>query len=304
MLKITDLPSDAEPDRTIDTADRPDGDGPRWPDLPNGRILIEIVDGQDTSAPTVPAEDDWAGPDWTCGASLSDFIRHLSPDIWQRLQSTIDSPFAHTRDDEQIQCDETGEDLGVLSELLLNYLKTLRDRWSDLDHWERSSRIRDVVLHLVLEKTEAGQGFCLKFLRRSLNSDWAALPHVWRDKLKRLGTLGPPGAPTKCIDPVASTICYDDETFELAVFKSAPEAPPAGARSTNPNRGGRPPKYDWEGFHNEVTRVALTEGELPDRLELHRRMIEWCAKNWSEQPEGSEIRKRIARLYSTPGILP
>src|SRR5260370_23456891 len=89
MLKITDLPSDAEPDRTIDTADRPDGDGPRWPDLPNGRILIEIVDGQDTSAPTVPAEDDWAGPDWTCGASLSDFIRHLSPDIWQRLQSTI-----------------------------------------------------------------------------------------------------------------------------------------------------------------------------------------------------------------------
>ena|ERR1700730_16125368 len=81
MLKITYLPRDAEPDRIIDN--RQDGDGPCWPDLPNGRILIEIVDGQDASASTEAMEDDWAGPDWKCGASLSDFIRHLSPDIWQ-----------------------------------------------------------------------------------------------------------------------------------------------------------------------------------------------------------------------------
>lgn len=176
-----------------------------------------------------------------------------------------------------------------------------------MDDEGRSRRTRDFVTHLVLEKTEPGQEFCLKYLRHSLDSDWEPLPQAWRDKLKRLGTLRNPGAPGRCLDPDRSTLEFDHETYELAIFKSPSESATQSAaiiRAINSNRGGRPPKYDWEGFHNEITRIALIEGELPDRLELHRRMIEWCAKNWGEQPEESEIRKRLARLYGTPGILP
>ena len=67
-------------------------------------------------------------------------------------------------------------------------------------------------------------------------------------------------------------------------------------------RGGRPPKYDWEGFLIEITRIALIEDELPARQEMHRRMVEWCVINWPEQPEDSEIRKRLQRLYETKGM--
>jgi hypothetical protein len=55
-----------------------------------------------------------------------------------------------------------------------------------------------------------------------------------------------------------------------------------------------------------VLRKAIVDygSELPDRIEFHRYMVEWCAENWRGQPEESEIRKRIARIYNTPGILP
>jgi len=266
--------------------------------------LIEIIGGRDASAPTALTDDDWAGPDWTCGASLSDFIRYLSPDIWRRLQSTRDSPFGYAHDDGQIQHNETGEGLGMLSERLRNYLKVLKDRWSDLDNWERSSRIRDVAIYLVLEKTETGQEFCLKFLRRSLETDWVTLPQVWRDKLKRFGTLGPPGAPTKCIDPVGSTISYDGETFELAVFKSAPDVSLSAARANNVNHGGRPRTFDWEGLVFEIARIAALDGlpAQPSEL-LHYLMDEWIPKNWDRAPTESEVRKRVSRPITLP-VLP
>ena len=76
-------------------------------------------------------------------------------------------------------------------------------------------------------------------------------------------------------------------------------------RSKRGNRGGRPPKYDWDGFYIEILRKVIIDygTELPDRTVLHRQLVQWCSE-WPEQPEESEIRKRLARIYDTPGILP
>jgi hypothetical protein len=108
-------------------------------------------------------------------------------------------------------------------------------------------------------------------------------------------------------------------THALATWAGAevvPDAPTITVRpqrskaTTSPpepaarNRGGRPPKYDWDAFWVEIVRRANTPDGLPeDRRELQRGMLDWCAETWGDAPEESEIRKRIGMLYplKTPG---
>jgi hypothetical protein len=68
--------------------------------------------------------------------------------------------------------------------------------------------------------------------------------------------------------------------------------------------GGRPTQHDWDNFWIEIVRRALVDGELPDRRTLHRDMLDHIATAWPKQPDESEIRNRLARLYNTPGIKP
>jgi hypothetical protein len=70
------------------------------------------------------------------------------------------------------------------------------------------------------------------------------------------------------------------------------------------NRGGNPGKFDWDGFYCEIIRIAAMDGIPSDRRELHKCMVDWCAENWFDQPDDSEIRKRMKRVYETPGVLP
>jgi hypothetical protein len=67
--------------------------------------------------------------------------------------------------------------------------------------------------------------------------------------------------------------------------------------------GGRPAKFGWDDFWIEIVRIALMEGELPERDALRQRMLDWIS-HWPNQPEAGEIRKRLKRLYDTPGIIP
>jgi hypothetical protein len=72
------------------------------------------------------------------------------------------------------------------------------------------------------------------------------------------------------------------------------------------NPGGSPSKFSWDDVWIEMVRYALEEGMLPeDRLKFRRYLEEWCEKNWSNIPThlDEEIKKRVDKLYNTPGIV-
>jgi hypothetical protein len=73
---------------------------------------------------------------------------------------------------------------------------------------------------------------------------------------------------------------------------------------TRKNKGGRPAKFTWDLFWIEIVRIALLDGELPGQTEMQKRMLDWTAENWPEEPQESEIRKRLSKLFNTPGIVP
>jgi len=159
---------------------------------------------------------------------------------------------------------------------------------------EREYRIEFLAYDLFDAMIAPGRGYQLKYLPvDDPSADWRPISE------SRLRTLH------RCEKNLAeSTITFDGTEVKVRVFRISTASGSENPERRGFSRGGRPPKYDWVGFHKEITRIALIEGELPDRRELHRRMAEWCADNWPEQPEDSEIRKRMDRLYRTPGILP
>jgi hypothetical protein len=75
-----------------------------------------------------------------------------------------------------------------------------------------------------------------------------------------------------------------------------------GSPMPSRNLGGRPSKFDWEGYWIEIVKLANTPDGLPDRPKLRHHMQEFISNNWHAQPEESEIRKRLARLYEKLGI--
>jgi hypothetical protein len=63
------------------------------------------------------------------------------------------------------------------------------------------------------------------------------------------------------------------------------------------DRGGRPPKYDWESFFCEIIKRANTPDGLPERAELTKAMKEWCQSAWKTEPPDSLLREKIAKVY-------
>jgi hypothetical protein len=68
------------------------------------------------------------------------------------------------------------------------------------------------------------------------------------------------------------------------------------------NKGGRPPKYDWDAFTRELIRIANLDG-LPtgrsggvDRAAIQRQMLNWCAENWLDMPAESVVRERLSKI--------
>ena len=64
------------------------------------------------------------------------------------------------------------------------------------------------------------------------------------------------------------------------------------------NRGGAPAKYDWDSFWVELVVRADLDGLPEVRSELQRSMMDWCAKNWPNEPSESEVRKRLTMIYA------
>jgi hypothetical protein len=69
-------------------------------------------------------------------------------------------------------------------------------------------------------------------------------------------------------------------------------------RAVRRHVGGRPPKYDWEGFWVEVAwYAAANDLERENRTELQRHMRDWTDKRWDDPPDDATIRARLRRLY-------
>ena len=92
-------------------------------------------------------------------------------------------------------------------------------------------------------------------------------------------------------------------TVDTAGAPRSDVTPAAELSSTQNERRGREPDYDWKAFEEEAIRVLEDEG-LPTRTnekgwryqaDLERHMSKWCQKNWSEVPSESMIRNHVGK---------
>jgi hypothetical protein len=63
------------------------------------------------------------------------------------------------------------------------------------------------------------------------------------------------------------------------------------------NRGGRPPKWDWDAFWVEVAAVVHVEGRPETQNDMVRRMQQWFVDTYGNQPSDSQVKARISKLY-------
>lgn len=96
---------------------------------------------------------------------------------------------------------------------------------------------------------------------------------------------------------------HDIEAFRDELFKCFgwdPTAPAIPAQEPLKNRGGAPPKYDWEAFYLEISIIADLDG-LPDtQADLERLMADWCLNLWRKEPSSSRLKAKISKIYNDP----
>ena len=103
-------------------------------------------------------------------------------------------------------------------------------------------------------------------------------------------------------------VYYAEEWSEIRVYRAGrPTGVPAESEATPPppaasvERRGAKPKFDWDEFWVEVIRIIRDEGLPVTQAELERRMLEWCADEWDEEPGLSSVRKRLTKVYRRLG---
>jgi hypothetical protein len=75
------------------------------------------------------------------------------------------------------------------------------------------------------------------------------------------------------------------------------ESARAAALDAPKNTGGRPVRFEWAAFWAEVVRIAITPEGLPDRPNLQRQMVNWCAEKWGDEvPADATIRNQLEHL--------
>lgn len=63
------------------------------------------------------------------------------------------------------------------------------------------------------------------------------------------------------------------------------------------NRGGRPPRWDWNGATQEVERIAKSAGLPPTMAELTRRIMQWFTDNQGEPPDERAVERFVSDKY-------
>jgi hypothetical protein len=68
-------------------------------------------------------------------------------------------------------------------------------------------------------------------------------------------------------------------------------------RARRPSAGGRPRKWDWPSFIQQMATRAH-EGLPEKQAGFEAEMAEWCVANWGDQPAPSQIRERVSLIYA------
>jgi hypothetical protein len=78
-----------------------------------------------------------------------------------------------------------------------------------------------------------------------------------------------------------------------------PAQPPAMLPESAKNHsGGRPTKHDWEGAHNEMTRLMYMAAEPPaDRATMNNAIKDWFIGKTGTHPSDSMIREKVLRFW-------
>jgi hypothetical protein len=79
---------------------------------------------------------------------------------------------------------------------------------------------------------------------------------------------------------------------------SKSDTPPSAVTPSPRGAGGAPVRYDWDAFWIELAIWTENNGlEEFDRSRLHRHMVVWAARQWSDPPDESTIRGKLKRFY-------
>jgi len=73
---------------------------------------------------------------------------------------------------------------------------------------------------------------------------------------------------------------------------SKPEPP------TPKDKGGAPPKYNWEAFYIEAARHAHDEGLPATMNEMVRIMAEWCQLEWGREPSLTQMKTKLRPFFN------
>jgi hypothetical protein len=212
---------------------------------------------------------------WPGRIQLLEAIQHWDRRLWQRLDDIVTPPGTRGKPRE-----------------LSSYPLRPEDNLAPNENHERCAWLEAVAL--LKRKTQSGEEYILLVLEVGEPS---AEPQIASGEW--IETILP-----REISFANSQILKNQSVFGAWVSTRGSKPAAIPERSKRGNSVGRPAKYDGDGFYIEILRKVIVDygSELPNRIVLHRHVLEWCTA-WPEQPEESEIRKRLARIYGTPGIL-
>jgi len=86
-------------------------------------------------------------------------------------------------------------------------------------------------------------------------------------------------------------------TYRLHKQKTWP-IPQATVAPPQKHNGGRPEKYAWPLFENEVAIWVLINGFPEPQSLLESHMADWCECKWKEAPSESTIRTRVTKTIT------
>jgi hypothetical protein len=204
------------------------------------------------------------------------------------------------------------------------WICTRRRRWvqlaadpnRDLDEFIFNAILRGTVVpfeqaeSLVIERLRRGElrAWGLRNgtgdLEEIEQTQWADLRFYYHPLRQRTCTSSLSAAPQNFLRPDSTywtqlTLKREDVlAFWPENLSKRGSPPPEQVQPREPQRRGRKPKYDWESFQHEITRIANTPDGLPEfQSELEEMMADWCLSTWGKEPAESTIRSHVTTVY-------
>ena len=104
-------------------------------------------------------------------------------------------------------------------------------------------------------------------------------------------------------DAVERMSFFSRVTVNVAqLFDLFPSREPPKEQSREPPKeqrhgGGRPEKYAWKEFYEEVISRVHNNGYAPTQAKFAEEMLQWCEDTWEQAPGLTEIKNRVRRIF-------